>query len=160
MIGFGERKTPTAFIFTENLVAGGPEPAHEGSDEALVDPALIPEPSSPSVLTAETAVVIKRAAEACTDESSGWAALGNVGAYIRARLPDFDVRSYEMSKSAGLSGLMLSHPELEPHFTWQDRTKPENMQTNRRAATSKQRGWETQFLFTITHGHYKTELYI
>src|SRR5687768_6676082 len=87
--GFGEKKTPTAFvsacdkfIYIEVLraepVPGAP-PAHRDASELKSDTRLMR--------------MLDDAIEASGDED-GWAELGSVGSYIANQAPDFDPRNY------------------------------------------------------------------
>src|SRR5215475_14373825 len=105
--GFGERKTPKAFvaacdkfIYIENL-------AHQTS--AAADPSSVPVPvprASSAQLKGDAALVgqLRHAVEAASDDD-GWAPLGHVGQLITKQQPDFDSRSYGYAK---LSDLMAA----------------------------------------------------
>ena len=91
--GFGERKTPTAFvaacdkfIYTEILV---------GKD----DEAAVAAPRSAAQLKQDTRLVnlLRGAVEAASDDS-GWANLAVVGSVIAKQAPDFDARNYGYAK--------------------------------------------------------------
>jgi predicted nuclease of predicted toxin-antitoxin system len=93
VIGFGERKTPRAFvtacdrfIHTDILRAAG------GKSEAK-------KKSRPTSLKIDDKLIdlLSWAVEASEDEE-GWANLGTVGAKIMAQQPDFDARSYGHGK--------------------------------------------------------------
>ena len=93
VIGFGERKTPRAFvtacdrfIHTDILRAAG------GESEAK-------KKSRPTSLKIDDKLIdlLSWAVEASEDEE-GWANLGTVGAKIMAQQPDFDARSYGHGK--------------------------------------------------------------
>ena len=97
--GFGERKTPEAFVaacdkfvYTEIL---RPEPEQTKDTEG---PAL--PPLKPMVLAALGAVT----------REDGWAALGPVGSQMTKNQPSFDPRNYGFSK---LGELMRKQPYLE-----------------------------------------------
>jgi uncharacterized LabA/DUF88 family protein len=100
--GFGERKTPKAFvaacdkfIYIENLRKASADHAAEAAGAA---PAAVPK-SSAAQLKRDTALMrqLRAAVEAASDED-GWAALGYVGTLITKQQPDFDSRSYGYSK--------------------------------------------------------------
>ncbi|MGN6793042.1 MAG: NYN domain-containing protein [Streptosporangiaceae bacterium] len=107
VFGFGERKTPKAFvaacdkfIYIENL-------AHQAG--AAADPSAVPVPvprASSAQLKGDAALVgqLRHAVEAASDDD-GWAPLGHVGQLITKQRPDFDSRSYGYSK---LSDLMAA----------------------------------------------------
>ncbi|HET7016079.1 MAG TPA: NYN domain-containing protein [Streptosporangiaceae bacterium] len=112
--GFGERKTPKAFvaacdkfIYIENLrkpttdTAAGP---------AGAAPAAVQRPSA-AQLRRDTALMtqLRDAVEAASDDD-GWAALGYVGTLITKQRPDFDSRSYGYGK---LSDLMTATTVFE-----------------------------------------------
>ncbi|HEX9031009.1 MAG TPA: NYN domain-containing protein [Streptosporangiaceae bacterium] len=103
--GFGERKTPKAFvaacdkfIYIENLrregaaAAGtaGPEPAATARATA-------------AQLKGDTALIgqLRHAVEAASDDD-GWAQLGHVGMLVTKQQPDFDSRSYGYAKLSDL----------------------------------------------------------
>src|SRR5487761_18901 len=96
--GFGERKTPKAFvaacdkfIYIENLRRDGAAAVPRGSAAQLKrDTALVSQ--------------LRDAVEAASDDD-GWAALGYVGTLITKQQPDFDSRSYGYAK---LSDLMAA----------------------------------------------------
>jgi uncharacterized LabA/DUF88 family protein len=106
--GFGERKTPKAFvaacdkfIYIENLRRE--TPAAAGSADAA--PTSAPRASA-AQLKRDAALVsqLRNAVEAASDDD-GWAPLGYVGTLITKQQPDFDSRSYGYSK---LSDLMTA----------------------------------------------------
>lgn len=97
VIGFGERKTPRAFVtacdrFIHTDILRGAGAAGEAkktkkSTTLKVDDKLID--------------LLRWAVEASEDEE-GWANLGTVGAKIMAQQPDFDARSYGFGKLSRL----------------------------------------------------------
>jgi uncharacterized LabA/DUF88 family protein len=91
--GFGEKKTPKAFvsacdkfIFTEVLRS------KDSSDERIV-------PKTKSQLTRDTKLVnlLRNAVEASSDDSD-WAHLASVGSNIAKQAPEFDPRNYGYKK--------------------------------------------------------------
>lgn len=97
--GFGEKKTPEAFvsacdkfIYTEVLRRFGEAEASEGIA-----------PKSTKELKQDTRLVnlLRNAAEAASDES-GWAQLGTVGSNIAKQVPEFDPRNYGYKKLGDL----------------------------------------------------------
>ena len=93
MYGFGEQKTPSAFvsacdkfIYTEVLRA------KTGESESIVK-------KSSNELKQDTKLVslLRNAVEASSDES-GWAQLGPVGSTIAKQSPEFDPRNYGYRK--------------------------------------------------------------
>jgi NYN domain-containing protein/OST-HTH/LOTUS domain-containing protein len=107
--GFGERKTPKAFvaacdkfIYIENLRKASVDHAAEAAGAA---PAAVPK-SSAAQLKRDAALMsqLRAAVDAASDED-GWAALGYVGTLITKQQPDFDSRSYGYGK---LSDLMTA----------------------------------------------------
>lgn len=95
--GFGEKKTPSAFvsacdkfIYTEVLRA------KSGDSAAIVK-------KSGSELARDTKLVslLYNAVEASSDES-GWARLSAVGSKIAKQAPEFDSRNYGYAKLSGL----------------------------------------------------------
>jgi uncharacterized LabA/DUF88 family protein len=104
--GFGERKTPKAFvaacdkfIYIENL-RRETVPATGSADVGTAPRA------SSAVLKGDTSLVgqLRAAVEAASDDD-GWAPLGYVGTLITKQQPDFDSRSYGYAK---LSDLMTA----------------------------------------------------
>ena len=96
--GFGERKTPKAFvsacdkfIFTEVLRF------REDAESAV-------KPKTPNELKKDTKLVtlLRSALDAASDDS-GWAHLGNVGSNIAKQAPEFDPRNYGFSKLGELA---------------------------------------------------------
>jgi uncharacterized LabA/DUF88 family protein len=97
VIGFGERKTPRAFVtacdrflFTDILRGAAPDDPGEPR-------------KSPSELKHDRKLVdlLRWAVEASEDDDS-WANLGTVGAKIMSQQPDFDSRSYGYAKLSSL----------------------------------------------------------
>ncbi len=133
--GFGERKTPDAFvqacdkfIYTEVLRAdveapaatlaktGNTRSARKSAKPAVPASAPAPPPAvataAPISKPAKTAILplplelLRRAIEEASDEQ-GWAHLGAVGSYLTKIRPDFDSRLYGHRK---LSDLLKRHP--------------------------------------------------
>jgi uncharacterized LabA/DUF88 family protein len=105
--GFGERKTPKAFvaacdkfIYIENLRRD-----HSAAGSADQVPAAVPRASA-AQLKRDAALVgqLRHAVDAASDDD-GWAALGHVGTLVTKQQPDFDSRSYGYGK---LSDLMAA----------------------------------------------------
>ncbi len=133
--GFGERKTPDAFVqacdkfvYTEVLrsetsVAQPPpaKPAKKaakkatgpktGPTQAEPTAAPTPEPARGETLPLR---LIRQAIEEASDDQ-GWAFLGTVGSYLIKIRPDFDPRLYGQKK---LSDLLKQHPR---HFEVEER---------------------------------------
>lgn len=135
--GFGERKTPDAFvqacdkfIYTEVLRAeeAAPPPAKpaqkvaekvaaktaqsQGKPAAASVPAApAPKQSGPLPLPLD---LIRQAIEEASDDE-GWAHLGAMGSYLNKVRPDFDPRLYGQKK---LSDLLRQHPR---HFKVEER---------------------------------------
>ena len=136
--GFGERKTPDAFvqacdkfIYVEVLrseasASGVPpsppkpaKPARKTTKSAAKKPPGQAEPTAAPA--AESGrheslplKLIRQAIEEASDDQ-GWAFLGSVGSYLSKVRPDFDTRLYGHKK---LSDLMKAHPR---HFTIEER---------------------------------------
>lgn len=98
--GFGERKTPQAFvaacdkfIYTENLETDAPAKAAKPAARKLKRDRTL------DTLLAE-------AVEAASDDD-GWAHLGAVGSNLQRLASDFDTRSYGFAK---LKDLIAAHP--------------------------------------------------
>ena len=137
--GFGERKTPDAFVqacdkfvYTEVLRAeeSASTPAKpaqktakkvatkkaqaqaQGKPAAAPAPAAaVPKPAGPLPLPLE---LIRQAIEEASDDE-GWAHLGTMGSYLNKVRPDFDPRLYGQKK---LSDLLRQHPR---HFKVEER---------------------------------------
>ena len=135
--GFGERKTPDAFVqacdkfvYTEVLraeqTASAPSrPAQKAAKKvaakttqaqgkpavAPAPPAPAPKPAGPLPLPLE---LIRQAIEEASDDE-GWAHLGAMGSYLNKVRPDFDPRLYGQKK---LSDLLRQHPR---HFRVEER---------------------------------------
>jgi hypothetical protein len=144
--GFGERKTPDAFvqacdkfIYTEVLrpeteapAAAAPQPAAKrGRKKAAATRVAAPSPPAagkppqaqdPAPAKASGPLplplaFIRQAIEEASDEE-GWAHLGAVGTYLNKVRPDFDPRLYGQKK---LSDLLRQHPR---HFRVEERATP------------------------------------
>ena len=91
--GFGERKTPTAFvaacdkfIYTDLL----------GDDDGK--PAKAAKKSTPTLAKdRKLTTLLRKAVEAASDDS-GWAQLGAIGSNLQRLAPDFDSRTYGYRK--------------------------------------------------------------
>lgn len=137
--GFGERKTPDAFvqacdkfIYTEVLRAEEPkpDPVAKKAGKAAARKAAAPasKPPAPSAVPAPAEAkpagplplpleLIRQAIEEASDEQ-GFAHLGSVGNYLNKIRPDFDPRLYGQKK---LSDLLRHHPR---HFAIEERIAP------------------------------------
>ncbi len=132
--GFGERKTPDAFVqacdkfvYTEVLRSETPpapppsKPAKKTAKKAA-GPKAVPAQAEPTAApTPEPARgealplrLIRQAIEEASDDQ-GWAFLGTVGSYLIKIRPDFDPRLYGQKK---LSDLLKQHPR---HFEVEER---------------------------------------
>jgi uncharacterized LabA/DUF88 family protein len=96
--GFGEKKTPRAFvsacdkfIFTE--VLRSPESA---------EPAVKPKSTNELKRDTKLVTLLRSAVEAASDET-GWAHLGAVGSNIAKQAPEFDPRNYGFTKLGQLA---------------------------------------------------------
>ncbi|WP_395625136.1 NYN domain-containing protein [Thermomonas sp.] len=135
--GFGERKTPDAFVqacdkfvYTEVLRAEdaasvSPKPAPKPAKKAAAKtpqapgkPAAVPAPAAPAPKPAGPLPLpldlIRQAIEEASDDE-GWAHLGTMGSYLNKVRPDFDPRLYGQKK---LSDLLRQHPR---HFKVEER---------------------------------------
>ena len=135
--GFGERKTPDAFVqacdkfvYTEVLRAeeAAPAPPKPAQKPAKKAAAKVPQASAkPAAVTAPAAPapkpagplplpldLIRQAIEEASDDE-GWAHLGTMGSYLNKVRPDFDPRLYGQKK---LSDLLRQHPR---HFKVEER---------------------------------------
>jgi hypothetical protein len=128
--GFGERKTPDAFvqacdkfIYTEVLrpetaskTANKPPVAKTAKQAAATSTTKDATPTPPKTTVAAKAEqktseplpleLIRQAIEEASDDQ-GWAFLGTVGSYLNKIRPDFDSRLYGHRK---LSDLLKHHP--------------------------------------------------
>lgn len=94
--GFGERKTPQAFvqacskfIYVEILSeSNDPETATDNAKQLLTLDKALKE-------------LLKEAVDSSTDEE-GWAHLGSIGQTLSKRMPDFDSRNYGFAKLSDL----------------------------------------------------------
>lgn len=96
--GFGEKKTPKAFvsacdkfIFTEVL-----------RSQESAEPAVKPKTANELKRDAKLVSLLRNALEAASDES-GWAHLSVVGSNIAKQAPEFDPRNYGYSKLGELA---------------------------------------------------------
>ena len=96
--GFGERKTPKAFvsacdkfIFTEVL-----------RYQENTEPAVKKKTANELKRDAKLVALLRSALDAASDES-GWAHLGTVGSNIAKQAPEFDPRNYGFSKLGELA---------------------------------------------------------
>ncbi|KRA45043.1 NYN domain-containing protein [Pseudoxanthomonas sp. Root630] len=132
--GFGERKTPDAFvqacdkfIYVEVLRSevSAPlppppaKPAKRAAKPAAKKPAAQAEPTAAPVVEQARHEslplrLIRQAIEEASDDQ-GWAFLGSVGSYLNKVRPDFDTRLYGHKK---LSDLLKAHPR---HFAVEER---------------------------------------
>jgi hypothetical protein len=134
--GFGERKTPDAFvqacdkfIYVEVLRSEAvpppappspPKPAKKAARPAAKQPTTQAEPTAaPPVVEAGKPEslplrLIRQAIEEASDDQ-GWAFLGSIGSYLGKVRPDFDSRLYGHKK---LSDLLKAHPR---HFSVEER---------------------------------------
>ncbi|MEX2574345.1 MAG: NYN domain-containing protein [Balneolaceae bacterium] len=115
--GFGEKKTPEAFvsacdkfIYTEVLQE---EKNEEGSQKQ----------TSPLLLKQNTKLVnlVRNAVDAASDDS-GWAHLAPVGSYIAKQSPDFDPRNFGYRKLGELIEAMMLF-EIEERAVGQGQSK-------------------------------------
>ena len=116
--GFGERKTPQAFVaacdqfvYVENLGDddGDEAPAGDKRKQARKKPALKRDRKLDALL--------REAVDAASDDS-GWAPLGAVGSNLVRLASDFDPRSWGFRK---LKDLVAAHPDYQV----QDRASPD-----------------------------------
>ena len=134
--GFGERKTPDAFvqacdkfIYTEvlreevaELPASQPIAKKPAEKAAESPPAKLPDAKPQQSASTEAAPaklsvpfeLLKQAIEEASDDE-GWAHLGAMGSYVNKVKPGFDPRLYGQKK---LSDLLRKYPR---HFTVEER---------------------------------------
>ncbi|GAB3097071.1 NYN domain-containing protein [Lysobacter terrae] len=138
--GFGERKTPDAFVqacdkfvYTEVLRAEEPvaatAPAKKVGKATKASLSAAKQAAAPSALPAEPAPakpkgpeplplnLLRQAIEEAENEE-GWAHLGAVGSYLNKVRPNFDPRLYGHKK---LSDLLRQHAR---HFKVEERSAP------------------------------------
>jgi uncharacterized LabA/DUF88 family protein len=97
VIGFGERKTPRAFVtacdrFVHTDILRGAAPERENE----------PRKSATELKHDRKLVDLLRWAVEASEDDDGWANLGAVGAKIMSQQPDFDARSYGYGKLSTL----------------------------------------------------------
>lgn len=97
VIGFGERKTPRAFVtacdrFVHTDILRGAAPVDEPAKKRKTGKLKIDD---------KLINLLRWAVEASEDEE-GWANLGTVGAKVMSQQPDFDARSYGYGKLSRL----------------------------------------------------------
>ena len=126
--GFGKRSTPEAFrqscdrfIYLENLqdeAAASEKPAAEAPAPAAIPPVASDEkPATPArkALDGTLRSLLYKAVKDSTDESTGWAFVGQIGTYLSQTQPDFDTRSYGYAKLSSmlkaLGGLQFRHDD-------------------------------------------------
>lgn len=97
VIGFGERKTPRAFVtacdrfvFTDILRGAAPDRDKE------------PKKTATELKHDRKLVDLLRWAVEASEDDDGWANLGAVGAKIMSQQPDFDARTYGYGKLSNL----------------------------------------------------------
>jgi uncharacterized LabA/DUF88 family protein len=97
VIGFGERKTPRAFVtacdrfvFTDILRGAAPERENE------------PRKTATELKHDRKLVDLLRWAVEASEDDDGWANLGTVGAKVMSQQPDFDARNYGYGKLSTL----------------------------------------------------------
>ena len=133
--GFGERKTPDAFVqacdkfiyvevlrneaATQAPLPPPAKPAKKAAKPAAKKPAAQAEPTAAPVVEqgkheSLPLRLIRQAIEEASDDQ-GWAFLGSVGSYLNKVRPDFDTRLYGHKK---LSDLLKAHPR---HFIVEER---------------------------------------
>ena len=132
--GFGERKTPDAFVqacdkfiyvevLRSEVSAPPPPPPAKPAKKSTRPVAKKPVPQAEPTAAPVADVVkpeslplrlIRQAIEEASDDQ-GWAFLGSVGSYLSKVRPDFDTRLYGHQK---LSARMKAHPR---HFTVEER---------------------------------------
>ena len=120
--GFGERKTPDAFvqacdkfIYTEVLRAEAP-PAVAPTNKPAAKKTPAQKPAAPAKPAAPIELLTQAIEEASDD--SGWAPLGTVGNYLNKIRPDFDPRLLGHKK---LSDLLRAQ---SAHFAIEERAAP------------------------------------
>lgn len=111
--GFGRETTPKAFrqacnrFFTiENLMETNPE-----DKTKVVAPAIERQP-----IEGELRCLLFKAIKDSTDETTGWAYVGQIGSYLNQTRPDFDSRTYGYAKLSSmlkeLGGLQFKNSDF------------------------------------------------
>lgn len=116
VFGVGEKKTPISFrnacddfIFTENLDA-----------EVVTSSSLVPEPSVDQATTSdktnasELVPLLKKAWEQYQDDD-GWANVASAGSFVKRSTPDFDPRSYGVTKLPEIIQGLSNHFEMKKY---------------------------------------------
>jgi len=116
--GFGERKTPQAFvaacdkfIYTENLGVDQEDAVADGKGGARKSAQ-----KKPLKRDRKLDLLLREAVDSASDDN-GWATLGAVGNNLSRLAPDFDSRSWGYRK---LKDLVAAHPG----YTLEERTPP------------------------------------
>lgn len=100
VIGFGERKTPRAFVTAcdrfvhTDILRGARRPSGDEEEDTRGRDETLP-------IDDELIGLLRWAVERSDDEE-GWADLGTVGAKVMAQQPDFDARGYGHGKLSSL----------------------------------------------------------
>jgi len=105
VIGFGERKTPRAFVtacdrFIHTDILRGAKAATDDDEDD--DTRGKDKPRAGKLPMDDKLVDLLRWAVEASEDEEGWAELGSVGAKIMAQQPDFDSRSYGFAKLSRL----------------------------------------------------------
>ena len=110
VFGVGEKKTPTSFrnacddfIFTENL---GGLPVSAQSAESI--------PLKESTSAAELSPLLMKAWEQYQDED-GWANVSSAGSLLKRSKPDFDPRTYGLTKLSEIIASLKKEFEIKKH---------------------------------------------
>lgn len=106
--GFGEQKTPTAFVsacskfvYVEVLRAEDEPKADDTAGREVPEVPDQPEQHVLRPLDKKLRAQFKKAIEACGDDE-GWADLGGAGSLLGSWMPDFDPRNYGFKKLSDL----------------------------------------------------------
>ncbi|MDO4777501.1 MAG: NYN domain-containing protein [Cardiobacteriaceae bacterium] len=117
--GFGRKTTPEAFrqacdrfFYVENLEAAGNGKPDDGNAANAQLP-LAPPVRQP--IAGALKNLLYKAIKDCTDETTGWAFVGQIGSYLNQTQPDFDSRTYGYGKLSAMlkamGGLQFRHDE-------------------------------------------------
>lgn len=103
VIGFGERKTPRAFVtacdrFVHTDILRGAASPDDDDDDGDTKGGR----TGGKLPIDDKLIDLLRWAVRASDDEEGWADLGTVGAKVMAQQPDFDARSYGHSKLSSL----------------------------------------------------------
>lgn len=115
--GFGCKTTPEAFrqacdrfFYVENLETADNDKADNGN---ALNSNLPPALPARQPINGTLRNLLYKAIKDCTDETTGWAFVGQIGSYLNQTRPDFDSRTYGYGKLSAMlkamGGLQFRH---------------------------------------------------